>query len=499
MVQAISNKKPNAPTSLAYTANSATISQVVISFTAPTNVTIVSYTASTGPSTGTPAAYTVSGLTSNTLYNLTLVANGIFKSSVASSPALSILTKPGAPTIGTATVSETTASIPFTAPSGNGTITSYTATSNPGGLTGTGTSPVSVTGLTAGTAYTFTVTATNASGTSISSSASNGVTPVTAVTQYNMTGNFDSYGTGLSTSYYWECKTIGKSYSFTFNPTKAGTLSVFIVAGGGLGAWPDANNCLSGGGGAGGYISTSYSLTIQSYIIMCTVGNGGTMVSTNGDNSTFKLASNAQLIAIGGGWGGNGGPFDGGSGSGGTYGQTNGGAGTPGQGNNGGWGDQNGGAGCGGGGGAGGVGINGGIVKGNGGNGGIGMTPTAIGIGSGTGDPLYNKWFCGGGGGDGDNGKVAGNGGKGGGGGGAIAGGSGTLGLGDSNGLNPSSSGGALITYNGTVQSGGGGGNAGVNTGGGGGGAVTINPRGYTYINRNPGMGGSGYIIMSFR
>jgi hypothetical protein len=179
MVQSISNKKPNSPTSLAYTVNSATINQVVISFTAPTNVTIISYTASSGPSSGTPAAYTVSGLASNTTYNLTLVANGVFKSSVASSPALSILTKPGAPTIGTATVSNTTASVVFTAPTGNGIITSYTVTSNTGGFTNTGaSSPISVTGLTAGSSYTFTVTATNASGTSTASSASNSITAV---------------------------------------------------------------------------------------------------------------------------------------------------------------------------------------------------------------------------------------------------------------------------------------------------------------------------------
>ena len=47
---------------------------------------------------------------------------------------------------------------------------SYTVTSSPGGLTATGTSsPITVTGLTAGTAYTFTVTATNSYGSATSS------------------------------------------------------------------------------------------------------------------------------------------------------------------------------------------------------------------------------------------------------------------------------------------------------------------------------------------
>jgi hypothetical protein len=90
---------------------------------------------------------------------------------------------PGAPTIGTATVlGATSVSVAFTAPTFAGipaTITSYTVTSSPGGLTGTGaSSPITVSGLTEGTPYTFTVRATNASGTGPASAASNSVTPV---------------------------------------------------------------------------------------------------------------------------------------------------------------------------------------------------------------------------------------------------------------------------------------------------------------------------------
>lgn len=86
---------------------------------------------------------------------------------------------PGAPTIGTATVaSSTSVSVSFTAPSnlGTGAIT-YTATSSPGGVTGTGASPITVSGLTTGTAYTFTVTASTPGGTSAPSAASNSATP----------------------------------------------------------------------------------------------------------------------------------------------------------------------------------------------------------------------------------------------------------------------------------------------------------------------------------
>ena len=88
---------------------------------------------------------------------------------------------PDAPTIGTATGGNATASVTFTAPSNPGAsaITGYTATSTPSSITGTGSaSPITVTGLANGTAYTFVVLATNTYGSSAPSAASNSVTPV---------------------------------------------------------------------------------------------------------------------------------------------------------------------------------------------------------------------------------------------------------------------------------------------------------------------------------
>lgn len=89
-----------------------------------------------------------------------------------------------APTIGAAT--ETgggNATVAFTAASTavGGPVFDYIATSTPGSITGTGTtSPISVSGLTIGTSYTFTVASRNASGTSPLSSASNSIVPTIA-------------------------------------------------------------------------------------------------------------------------------------------------------------------------------------------------------------------------------------------------------------------------------------------------------------------------------
>lgn len=93
-------------------------------------------------------------------------------------------TPPGAPAMGTATLTGTTASVNWTAPSDNGgavvkryLVTTYrdgTATGTPASAT---TSPFSISNLQRGRSYTFTVAAENAAGTGAASAASNAVTP----------------------------------------------------------------------------------------------------------------------------------------------------------------------------------------------------------------------------------------------------------------------------------------------------------------------------------
>jgi hypothetical protein len=106
-------------------------------------------------------------------------AAGTGPASTPSNSATPTFTMPGAPTGVSASAGNAQSTVSFTAPASNGKpITSYTVTSNPGNISVIGTaSPIIVTGLTNGTAYTFTVTATNAAGTGPASTPSNSVTP----------------------------------------------------------------------------------------------------------------------------------------------------------------------------------------------------------------------------------------------------------------------------------------------------------------------------------
>ena len=88
--------------------------------------------------------------------------------------------QPTAPGTPTATGGNGLATVSFSASSylGKTGVVTYTATASPGGLTRSGVSPIDFTGLTNGTAYTFTVRATTDYGVvSPASAASNSVTP----------------------------------------------------------------------------------------------------------------------------------------------------------------------------------------------------------------------------------------------------------------------------------------------------------------------------------
>lgn len=103
---------------------------------------------------------------------------------------------PGLMAAPTATAGVESASVAFTARSG---ISTYRVISTPGSITATGTSsPISVTGLTGGTAYTFQIRGENAVGNGAYSAASNSVTP-TLNTAFESIATVSASGTNTVT------------------------------------------------------------------------------------------------------------------------------------------------------------------------------------------------------------------------------------------------------------------------------------------------------------
>ena len=95
-----------------------------------------------------------------------------------------VSTTPDTPTAVTGVAGDARVTVSWTAPASNGgaAITNYTVTFSSGQTCSTATLSCVVTGLTNGTAYTFTVVATNTIGNSPTSTASSAVTPVAATT-----------------------------------------------------------------------------------------------------------------------------------------------------------------------------------------------------------------------------------------------------------------------------------------------------------------------------
>ena len=121
--------------------------------------------------TGGVTSLAMAGLTNGTSYYFTVVAtNAAGSSSVGTSNTVTPATIPAAPSSVSAVSGSASATVSWTAPSGNGSaIASYTVTPFAGSVAGTPatatTTSVTISGLTNGTAYTFQVTATNAIGT----------------------------------------------------------------------------------------------------------------------------------------------------------------------------------------------------------------------------------------------------------------------------------------------------------------------------------------------
>ncbi|MBN8739203.1 MAG: hypothetical protein BGP24_09465 [Lysobacterales bacterium 69-70] len=161
---------PDAPTGVVATRGNA---QVSVAFVAPVNnggSAVTGYTATCGSmsQTGTASPIAVTGLPNGTPVTCTVKAAndvGMGAASSASSP-VTPAAVPGAPQLASAvgTPNGNGAVLTFAAPGDNGgsAITGYAASCTPGTHTANGTaSPLTVTGLTAGTAYACSVVANN--------------------------------------------------------------------------------------------------------------------------------------------------------------------------------------------------------------------------------------------------------------------------------------------------------------------------------------------------
>jgi len=164
---------------------------VVTSYVVRTYLGAVLQTAKTHTLTCTqPCApartWAVTGLTAGQTYRFTVTAVNARGSGAAGSTTITVgsPTRPGVPTGVHATASTASATLAWVAPpNGSATITAYVITPFKAGVaqptittTGTATT-LKITGLTAGTSYTFKVAARNAVGTGLQSSPSNSVVP----------------------------------------------------------------------------------------------------------------------------------------------------------------------------------------------------------------------------------------------------------------------------------------------------------------------------------
>jgi len=129
---------------------------------------------------GSVYSYEATGLTNGITYHFVVTSTNPGGDSAASNQVSATpRAVPAAPTDVTATAGNGQATVSFTAPANGGSaITNYEVTASPGNRSVTGaSSPITVTGLSNGVAYTFTVKAINGAGSSAASAASNEVTP----------------------------------------------------------------------------------------------------------------------------------------------------------------------------------------------------------------------------------------------------------------------------------------------------------------------------------
>lgn len=212
---------------------------------------------------------------STTTQQLQAIAKGVWPADV------------GVPTIGTATAGNNAcASVTFTAPSKIGyPAPVYTVTSTPGNLTASGSSsPLTVTGLSVGTSYTFKVRASNAAGyTSACSSASNSVTAQVVGSQSFIYGTFS-----------WVV------------PANVTSISVVTVGGGGGG-----RNAWNGGAGAGAGLAYVNNISVtpgETLTVIAGCGGRGRQTCGQSGAGSYLRRGGTNLVGASGGGGAGGAP-----------------------------------------------------------------------------------------------------------------------------------------------------------------------------------------------
>ncbi|WP_238177842.1 DUF5018 domain-containing protein [Paenibacillus contaminans] len=180
--------QPAPPTPQHLTADGAD-SQVTLNWNSVTGATYYNVYLSTvqglfidaADATVTDATYNMTGLTNGMTYYFIVKAGNSGGLSAASNEAIATpAAAPAAPTNVTAVAGNGQATVSFTPPTDHGgyAITSYEVTASSGGIVQSGSSsPITVTGLTNGVSYTFTVKAINQVESSKASAASNAVIP----------------------------------------------------------------------------------------------------------------------------------------------------------------------------------------------------------------------------------------------------------------------------------------------------------------------------------
>jgi hypothetical protein len=297
--------RPGTPTSVSATdvgtARAYNDGAATVSFVSPTTGGLVdSYTVTSTPGnytgSGASSPITVSGLQSDTAYTFIVRAiNAAGTGISAASSSITATTVPQAPTISTVDFGFELLKTNYSAGSTGGkSVTAYTATRT-GAVSVSGSSPITFTGLTGGTAYTISMIATNANGNSI---ASNSVVQ----TPWSATG-----GT-ISTSGSYRIHRFNSSSNFTVTGQTLPSVEYLIVGGGGAGgSW-------YGDGGSGNTFLTG-TTTAAPGVNPVVVGGGG----AGGGNGTYGVGgtSSSALSFTDTGAGGGGGGQAGGSGAGG--------------------------------------------------------------------------------------------------------------------------------------------------------------------------------------